>query len=203
MHLGIFLKLLDSGPPCGCRSFVIDKVALMPWVDGEAWSTVTVGFCVLPDGEMDPQIRELQYSSGTTLPPSFDLHRLITHINRGITHFHGSFWPLPRRLSDAAFTAAEPPPEWMQNMRRHAAGFVFVADGLALEVFGIQKRDGTHVPLYKFDQRTNRIAFDSRLPELAKIDTTEFKKLLDDPSRKVCMVPGYDRLSVLLNFFWL
>ncbi|KAJ7920183.1 hypothetical protein B0H13DRAFT_2425645 [Mycena leptocephala] len=145
--------------------FVIDKVALMPWVDGEAWSTVT-------------------YSSGTTLPPGFDLHRLITHINRGITHFHGSFWPLPRRLSDAAFTAAEPPPEWLQNMRRHAAGFLYVADGLAPEVLGIEKRDGTHVPLYKFDQRTNQIAFDSRLPELAKIDTTEFKKLLDDPSRK-------------------
>jgi hypothetical protein len=36
MHLGIFLKLLDNGPPYGRRSFVIDIVALMPWVDGEA-----------------------------------------------------------------------------------------------------------------------------------------------------------------------
>jgi hypothetical protein len=85
-------------------------------------------------------------------------------------------------------------------MRRHAAGFLYVADGLAPEVFGVENRDGTRVPLYKFNQCTNQIAFDSRLPELAKIDTTEFKKLLDDPSRKMCMVPGYDRLSILLNF---
>jgi hypothetical protein len=86
---------------------------------------------------------------------------------------------------------------------KHAPTCSWIADGLAPEVFGLKKRDGTRVPLYKFDQCTNQIAFDSRLPELAKIDTTEFKKLLDDPSRKVCMVPGYDRLSVLLNLFWL
>ncbi|KAJ7697536.1 hypothetical protein B0H14DRAFT_3529272 [Mycena olivaceomarginata] len=107
------------------------------------------------------------------LPPGFDLHRFITHVNRGITHFHGSFWPLPRGLSDTAFEAAEPPREWLHYMLVHYDGVVFV--GPDRQGFGVEKRDGARVLLYRY-----------------YIDTTEFKKLLDDPKRKVCMVvsPG-------------
>ncbi|KAJ7843929.1 hypothetical protein B0H13DRAFT_2412212 [Mycena leptocephala] len=128
----------------------------------------------------------------TALPPGFDLHRYITHVNRGITHFHGSFWPLPRRLSDSAFEAAEPPPEWLRYMLCHSAGFQYdttlpESNTGVMMVFAVVKRDGTTL-LYKYD---NDISSAFYSDAIAKVDPTEFKKLLDDPSRKLCMIPAY------------
>ncbi|KAF7337094.1 hypothetical protein MVEN_02146700 [Mycena venus] len=185
-HLGIFLKLVGDGHD-HC-SFIIDKVAFIPWSPNESWATVKMGFCLLPDGKITSLTREGQYGTyGTTLPPGFDLHRYITHVNRGITHFHGSFWPLPRKLSDTAFDAAKPPKEWLHYMRHHPGGFIYV-DGIESEVFGVAKRDGSQVQLYEYDKRVSQVPFDFRLKEMAKINTTEFKKLLDDSTRRVCMI---------------
>ncbi|KAJ6507625.1 hypothetical protein DFH09DRAFT_1334423 [Mycena vulgaris] len=102
-HFGVFLKLVGNGPNYDYRSFIIDKVALIPFSLRESGCG--------------------RIASGTTLPPGFDLHRFITHVNRGITHFHDSYWPLPRRLSDADFEAAEPPNQWLRYMRLHHNGF--------------------------------------------------------------------------------
>ncbi|KAJ7120237.1 hypothetical protein C8R44DRAFT_853515 [Mycena epipterygia] len=167
-----------------------------------------IGFCLLPDGKMSSSTRNPYYlysASETSLPPAFDLHRYITHVTRGITHFHGSFWPLPRRLSDAAFEAAEPPSEWIRYMRLQPEGFgpgygrrrlaSFDFDNMDAEVFGVAKRDGTRVQLFKYDKNVSGASFDNRPAEIAKVDTTEFKKLLDDPSRRLCMVPVYEWLS--------
>ncbi|KAJ7856519.1 hypothetical protein B0H14DRAFT_2752943 [Mycena olivaceomarginata] len=188
MHLGVFLKLVGNGPEYGHRSFIIDKLALMPWAD-EKFSMVMAGFCSLPDGKMSSCHSTASYrTQEAALPPGFDLHRFITHVNRGITHFHGSFWPLPRGLSDIAFEAAEPPREWLHYMLVHYDGFVFV--GPDRQGFGVEKRDGTRVPLYRYYVRIwiGPRTHDESLSKLAKIDTAEFKKLLDDPKRKVCMV---------------
>ncbi|KAJ7801346.1 hypothetical protein B0H14DRAFT_3489671 [Mycena olivaceomarginata] len=96
MHLGVFLKLVGNGPEHDHRSFIIDKLALMPWAD-EKFSMVMAGFCSLPDGKMSFCHSTASYrTQEAALPPGFDLHRFITHVNRGITHFHGSFWPLSR-----------------------------------------------------------------------------------------------------------
>ncbi|KAJ7742831.1 hypothetical protein B0H16DRAFT_1463913 [Mycena metata] len=121
MHLGVFVKLVGNGPEYDDRSFIIDKLALMP--------------------------------------------------------------PLPRALSDAAFAAANPPKEWFLYMGVRWEGFVFV--GPDRMGFGVEKRNGAHEPLYRYYVREEQLA------ELAKIDTTEFKKLLDDSKRKsrgVCLV---------------
>ncbi|KAJ6553483.1 hypothetical protein DFH09DRAFT_1366131 [Mycena vulgaris] len=134
MHLGIFLKLVGKGPRYDRYSFIIDKVALMPLGADEGWTSVKMGFCWLPGGKMSSHRDALQFlHSETTLPPEFNLHRLITQINRGITHFH------------------EAPPEWLHYMRNHTNGFCYV-EGILPEVFGVEKRDGTRVPLYKYDQ---------------------------------------------------
>ncbi|KAJ6541448.1 hypothetical protein B0H19DRAFT_1268447 [Mycena capillaripes] len=194
-HLGIFLRLVERGPNYDRRSFVIDKVALIPWAPREAWSNVETGFRLLPGGEISSYTGEPYYQhsySGITLPPGFDLHRYITHINRGITHFHGSFWPLPRLLSDAVFKEAEPPKEWLRYMRLIPNGFHCITS--ITETFGVSKRDGKRVPLYRYDKDVCDVSFDSRLEALAKIDTTEFKKLLDDPSRKVYLIPRCQQL---------
>jgi hypothetical protein len=201
-HLDIFLRFSGHGPEYDHRSFVIEKVALIPWGPREAWSNVMVGFCLLPGGKMfslEPEPDYCYSASGTPLPPSFDLHRYITHINREITHFHGSFWPLPRRLSDAAFEAAEAPKDWLRYMRLNCNGFQYVT-GITSAVFGVAKGDGRQAPLYKYDKHVYEVAFDWRLEALAKVDTTEFKKLLDDPSRKVCLVPRCEHFSIIAVF---
>ncbi|KAJ7152845.1 hypothetical protein C8R46DRAFT_1120519, partial [Mycena filopes] len=50
LHLGVFIKLVGTGPDYDHRSFLIDKLALMPWRDRDSWSWVEAGYCVLPDG---------------------------------------------------------------------------------------------------------------------------------------------------------
>ncbi|KAJ7679431.1 hypothetical protein DFH06DRAFT_1121127 [Mycena polygramma] len=193
--LGIFLKLVGNGPEYDNRSFIIDKVALIPWGPRQGWQQVQFGFCLLPRSNMLsylPHAREPYYfhDNDITLPPDFDLHRLITHLNRGITHFHGSFWPLPRRLSDNDFEAAAPPPEWVRYMRHHNSGFTFDFNmtTVATELFCVEKRDGSYTELFKYDENVSRTPFDSRLKTIAEIDATEFKKLLDDSSRRLRMV---------------
>ncbi|KAJ6525994.1 hypothetical protein B0H19DRAFT_1275865 [Mycena capillaripes] len=190
-HLGVFLKLVAKSPNYDHRSFIIDKVALIPFARGEmGWSTqLMTGYCLLPNGKSPPPywwhpISCTYRASGTTLPPGFDLHRYITHINRGITHFHGSYWPLPRRLSNAAFEAAEPPKQWLHYMRLHHTGFQATDRyDVALEV---PVYDYNH-PYY--DELFSRVEFDSLLEAMTKVDTTEFKKLLDDPGRELCVIP--------------
>ncbi|KAJ7648473.1 hypothetical protein B0H17DRAFT_1148024 [Mycena rosella] len=198
-HLGFFLKLVGDGPEYDHCSFVIDKVALIPWTPRQGWANVMTGFCLLPEGKMLPLYeQESDYFSCTpgTFPPGFDLRHYITHVNRGITHFHGSFWPLSRRLSDSAFEAAEPPPEWIRYMLRHSQGFYMVG-----EMFSVVKRDGTLVPLFKYDSTVSGASFYDRPAALAKVDSTEFKKLLDNPSRRLYIVPiKRSKFSVRLRF---
>ncbi|KAJ7769838.1 hypothetical protein B0H16DRAFT_1516575 [Mycena metata] len=158
MHLGIFVKLVGKGPDYDERSFIIDKLALMPW-DKETWSMLMVGYCSLPDGTTSDCTNNALYRTvdpqEAPLPPGFDLQRFITHVNRGITHFHGSFWPFPRRLSDAAFADAQPPKDWVSYMKMNYDGFVFV--GPDRMGFGVEKRDGTRTPLYRYYSRSIRL----------------------------------------------
>lgn len=178
MHVGIFLRLVEGRTKHDDR-FIIDKVALIPRMQNETWTNVKIGFCRLPRVQMSYRQWMLFVDPETALPPEFDLHRYITHVNRGITHFHASFWPLPRKLSDAEFDAAQPPPGWYEYMRRHPVRFTGIE---GQDVFGVERRDGTRVPLYRYTRHGH---------EKGRVNTTEFKKLLDDPSRRrVCMVWG-------------
>ncbi|KAJ7435285.1 hypothetical protein FB451DRAFT_1194757 [Mycena latifolia] len=145
-HLGIFLKLVDEGPDYDYLSFVIEKVAIIAFSHGERVPLVMTGYCVLPGATPRAPYtcssmhhpytwRPTHYSynpSSTALPPGFDLDRLLLHINRGITHFHGSYWPLPFKLSDADFEAAEPPEQWFRYMRLLPHGFQLVLPRLGL-----------------------------------------------------------------------
>jgi hypothetical protein len=63
-------------------------------------------------------------------------------------------------------------------------------------VFAVVKRDGTTL-LYKYDNDISSASYSDRPAAIAKVDPTEFKKLLDDPSRKLCMIPAY---KCLLTF---
>lgn len=58
-------------------------------------------------------------------------------------------------------------------------------------VFAVVKRDGTTL-LYKYDNDISSASYSDAA--IAKVDPTEFKKLLDDPSRKLCMIPAYECL---------
>ncbi|KAJ6507626.1 hypothetical protein DFH09DRAFT_276533 [Mycena vulgaris] len=80
-----FLKLVGDGPEYDHRSFVIDKVALIPWTPRQGWRNIMTGFCVLPEGKMPPSYAQEPYyffCTPGTLPPGFDLHHYIIHINR-------------------------------------------------------------------------------------------------------------------------
>ncbi|KAJ7105394.1 hypothetical protein C8R43DRAFT_1046725 [Mycena crocata] len=154
-------------------------------------SGVLVGFCRLPGGVVsETQMWTLLLDppgpltiDTYALPPDFDLHRYITHVNRGITHFHASFWPLPRKISDAELDAAAPSKEWMTYARQHHMGL----SGLKGQgVIGIQKPDGTRVPLYKYSQNGH---FRRCAPGETDMEgPEEFKKLPVDPSRMVRMI---------------
>ncbi|KAJ7661729.1 hypothetical protein B0H17DRAFT_1258637 [Mycena rosella] len=220
VNVGIFLKLVEgrTGSKYDHRSFIIDKVALLPredtddfannaqWTKGhfrnhqEAMQTagehskLLVGFCWLPGGvRSETQMWMMPVGSllaEIRLPPGFDLHRYITHVNRGITHFHASFWPLPRKISDADLDAAEPPDEWI----RYAQRLHMELSGLKGQgVIGIERPDGTRIPLYKYSQNGH---FRRCAPGETDTDgPEEFKKLLVDPSRMVRMI------SELLEYF--
>ncbi|KAJ7778102.1 FAD binding domain-containing protein [Mycena metata] len=115
-----------------------------------------------------------------SLPPGFDLHRYITHVNRGITHFHASFLPLPRDISDADLDAAQISSAWMDYAGPHHQS---ISGLTGQNVIGIERPDGTRVPVYKWsvNGHVRKCApgeTDSEGPE-------EFKKLVVDPSRMV------------------
>ncbi|KAJ7479875.1 hypothetical protein FB451DRAFT_1395429 [Mycena latifolia] len=215
VNVGIFLKLVGerTGSKYDHRSFIIDKVALLPredtddfaanapWTKGNVrnpqemmqdceHSKLLVGFCRLPGGvTSQTQMWLIPLGSlltETVLPPDFDLHRYITHVNRGITHFHASFWPLPRKISDADLDAAAPPAGWVEYARRHHMGL----SGLKGQgVIGIEKPDGTRVPLYKYSANGH---FRRCAPGETDTDgPEEYKKLLVDPSRMVRMLCGF------------
>lgn len=220
--VAIFLKLVAERSPSKYdhRSFIIEKVVLVPrekiekyaedqeWVKGNFEHDVgehmklLVGFCRLPRPYKlsENQLWKLPISSISegedVLPPAFDLHRYITHVNRGITHFHASFWPLPRDISDAELEDPElqPPEEWISYASRHHR----TISGLSGQgVVGIELPDGTRVPIYKLGANGH---FRRCAP--GETDTNgadEFKKLLVDPSRMVRMLFGWLEYFTLLQ----
>ncbi|KAJ7661714.1 hypothetical protein B0H17DRAFT_1144592 [Mycena rosella] len=149
MNVGIFLKFVDervrTGSKYDNRTFIIERVNLLNrkssdelaarinWTKGNAHirpaptdgdhCKILVGFCDLPNGQhSDTQLWILPVDhrvADIILPPNFDLHRYITHVNRGVTHFHASFWPLSRDISDPALDAAEQPPAYIAYARQH------------------------------------------------------------------------------------
>jgi hypothetical protein len=183
------------------RSFIIDRVALLPressdkmardtkWTKGQSppgqsegtdHSKLFVGFCKLPNGKTaDSQlwILPIPILHEIVLPPNFDLHRYITHVNRGITHFHASFYPIPRGISDADLEALRFPNEWFR--------YAFRLNGSikTSRVVGILNEDGSRTPLYKWARNGHfRVAAPG---ETDKDGPEEFKKHLVDPSRLV------------------
>ncbi|KAJ6602671.1 hypothetical protein DFH09DRAFT_1354919 [Mycena vulgaris] len=216
VNVGIFLKLVEDRTGCKYdhRSFIIEKVALLPredtdefanqarWTKGNArdpqnairttveHSKLLVGFCRLPGGHIS-ETQMWMVPAGplltqVSLPPGFDLHRYITHVNRGITHFHASFWPLPRKISDADLDSAPIPEGWVAYAQRHHT----VLSGLKGQcVIGVENPDGSRVPIYKFGLNGH---FRRCAPGETDTDgPEEFKKLLVDPSRMVRMIAGY------------
>ncbi|KAJ6526750.1 hypothetical protein B0H19DRAFT_1084334 [Mycena capillaripes] len=118
-------------------------------------------------------------------------------------------------LPSEAYLLAEPPPEWLRYMLCHSAGFQYdnflqrilfidrywrrlpkYNTGLIM-VFAVVKRDGTTL-LYKYDNDISSALYSDCLAAIAKVDLTEFEKLLDDPTRKLCMIPAYKCLSTFL-----
>ncbi|KAF7354787.1 hypothetical protein MSAN_01392900 [Mycena sanguinolenta] len=214
VDVGIFLKLVGerTNSKYDHRTFIIDKVGLLPrqdtakyaektkWIKGnlhlippiDDHIKVLVGYCRLPEVRLsETQMWKLPVSSIAThiLPPGFDLHRYIAHVNRGITHFHASFWPLPRNaltnLTEAELQEVgnKPPEGWVGYGWRHHE----LVSGLKGQgVVGIQRPDGTKVPIFKYS-RSGHIRFcapgetDTEGPE-------EFKKLMVDPSKMVRMI---------------
>ncbi|KAJ7331336.1 hypothetical protein DFH08DRAFT_1083876 [Mycena albidolilacea] len=135
MNIGIFFKLVGdrTGSKYDNRTLIIERVAYLPresskkmaertvwkygnssYKDAGQHSKVLVGFCMLPNGKMaDMQMWRIPiepddpHLTSFVLPPNFNLHRYITHVNRGVTHFHASFWAMSRDISDFALEAAE------------------------------------------------------------------------------------------------
>ncbi|KAJ7481805.1 hypothetical protein FB451DRAFT_1364907 [Mycena latifolia] len=194
------------------RMFVISGIALLPrpisdeefereecqWKNGDGIvdknsSKLYCKIIVHCSGLSDTQMWNIPLTQlgRTPLPPGFDLHRYITHVNRGITHFHGSHLAFPRSLSDAELEAAKYPFHWLDYAyARHT-----VISGLkGQNVRGVINPDGTWTPLYKWGVGGHR-----RAAAPGETDTegpAAFKKLLVDPSRMVrkCM-QGIERFE--------
>ncbi|KAJ6560245.1 hypothetical protein B0H19DRAFT_1069918 [Mycena capillaripes] len=191
------------------RSFLIERVALLPREDSDDVAARTkwkygntgpdydpkdsdhcklfVGYCLLPTGKMadtqqwiipttpnDPRLER------TVLPPNFDLHRYITHVNRGVTHFHASFWELGRDMSDAELESAEQPPVYC----RYAFDHLIALSGLKGQgVIGVVNEDGSRTPIFK-----RAASGHIRVCAPGETDSdgpAAYKKLLTDPSRIV------------------
>ncbi|KAJ7614321.1 hypothetical protein FB45DRAFT_1109941 [Roridomyces roridus] len=112
---------------------------------------IFVGFCKLPDGtHAETQMWSFPCFQVAleVMPAGFDLKRYIPHVNRGVTHFHASFWPLPRDISDADMESAEVPSELaLYTMCQHP-----MLSGLkgGQNVIGELNPNGTKTPRYKF-----------------------------------------------------
>ncbi|KAJ6602635.1 hypothetical protein DFH09DRAFT_1069019 [Mycena vulgaris] len=208
-----------SGSKYDNRTFVIDRVDLLNressdelaarinWTKGntdvhhtdrakESHCKLLVGFCQLPNGKLaDTQmwcIPTDYHLANTVLPPNFDLHRYITHVNRGVTHFHASFWPLPRDISDSALEASEAPDAYCTYFWDN---FQLLSGLKGQGVTGIVNKDGTRTPLIKRSQSGH-----IRLCASGETDSDgppEYKKQLENPSRMVAKIAGE------LDYFYL
>ncbi|KAJ6603356.1 hypothetical protein DFH09DRAFT_1458806 [Mycena vulgaris] len=149
-----------------------------------------VGWCKLPSGETsNMQMGTFSASDAAdhVLPPGFDLNRYITHVNRGITHFHASFWPLPRTISDADLESAEPPPGWRSYMGQEHWLISRLKGGQG--IIGRVHPDGTREPIYKFSDGGH---FRHCAPgETDSEGPAKFKKPLVGPSRMVQLIPRH------------
>ncbi|KAJ7682077.1 hypothetical protein DFH06DRAFT_1463921, partial [Mycena polygramma] len=174
-NVGILLRLVQerTGSKYDNRTFVIERVVLFPRQDSDDFAEravwkygntdvqdnpldhckIIAGFCVLPDGEeadtqmwVIPTAPDNPCMDDTVLPPHFDLHQYITHVNRGVTHFHASFYDLPRGISDEELKCAEPPTAYANYTWDH----ILALSGLkGQHVMGIEREDGTRTPFVK------------------------------------------------------
>jgi hypothetical protein len=148
------------------------------------------GWCALPDGKstgMQMWTFDVDDAADHVLPPGFDLNRYVTHVNRGITHFHASFWPLPRNISDAALESAVAPEEWSGYTNRHHELLSGLKGGQ--NILGLIHADGRREPVYKSSSGGH---FRRCAP--GETDTkgpAEFVKPLIDPSRMTRMISGH------------
>ncbi|KAJ6455216.1 hypothetical protein C8R45DRAFT_1111593 [Mycena sanguinolenta] len=148
---------------------------------------VMVGWCALPNGESSgTQMWEFEASEAAehVLPPGFDLNRYVGHVNRGITHFHAAWLPLPRNISDADMESMEMPEAWWDYVARHNERLGGMKGGQ--NIIGRIARDGTREPVYKWD---NSGHFRRCAPgETDYEGAEEFKKQPVDPSKMVRLI---------------
>ncbi|KAF7335757.1 MYND-type domain-containing protein [Mycena venus] len=191
------------------RTFFIDRVLLLDrdasdsaarvagWTKGsmknpqkEAERTdrhhfkLMAGWCSLP-GDQVSSTQMWQHPCSDVvdhvLPPGFDLNRYVTHVNRGITHFHASFWPLPRNISDADIESAKVPAGWREHALRHHQLLSGLKGGQS--IVGYVHADGTREPFFKGSDGGH---FRRCAPGETDSDgPAEYKKLLTDPSKMV------------------
>ncbi|KAJ6451204.1 hypothetical protein C8R45DRAFT_1042447 [Mycena sanguinolenta] len=202
-----------AGSKYSDRTFFIDRVLLLDkeasdaaarvetWVKGSVenskWTMaertddqhfkIMVGWCTMPNGEMSPtQLWTYHVSKAAkhVLPPGFDLNRYVHHVNRGITHFHASWVPLPRSISDADIQSTEMPKEWWDYVSRHDNLLGGMRGGQYL--IGRIRADGTREPLFKWDESGH---FRRCAPGETDFDgAEEYKKQMVDPSRMVRLI---------------
>lgn len=194
------------------RTFFIDRVLLLEreasntaarsaeWTQGSVEDSqemaertddrhfkIMVGWCDLPNDETSgTQLWTWDVSHATShlLPPGFDLNRYVSHVNRGITHFHASWIPLPRNISDADIESAEMPEEWWEYTARHNHLLAGMKGGQG--IIGYIYPDGTRKPIYKWD---NSGHFRHCTPGETDFEgAAEFKKQLVDPSKMVRLI---------------
>lgn len=213
-NVALLLSLANdrAGSKYEHRTFFIDRVLLLQREEGNAVARVAdwtkgsssdsqkmaertdsehfklmAGWCSLPGDEtsgMQMWVFPASDVAEHVLPPGFDLNRYVTHVNRGITHFHASFWPLPRNIADADLESAEIPPGWREYMVRHHVGLSGLRGGQGL--IGYVHPDGRREPIYKFNggghfRRCAPGETDSEGP-------AEFKKAIVDPSKMVRLI---------------
>ncbi|KAJ7624785.1 hypothetical protein FB45DRAFT_1060963 [Roridomyces roridus] len=152
---------------------------------------IFVGFCKFPDGEQSRvQLWSFPCSDVAeyVLPPGFDLSRYVPHVNRGVTHFHASFWPLPRNISDADLESAEAPAVLADYTARQHRMLSGLKGGE--NVIGRLNPDGSRTPLYKFCNNNGH--FRPCAPGETDFDgPVEYKKALENPSRMVRLLSKY------------
>ncbi|KAF7368041.1 hypothetical protein MSAN_00870000 [Mycena sanguinolenta] len=148
---------------------------------------ILVGWCSLPNGERSAEqgwCYSVSDAAEHVLPPGFNLNRYVSHVNRGITHFHASWVPLPRDISDADINSTEIPEQWWDYVARHDYLLGGMKGGQGL--VGRIRKDGTREPLYKWD---NSGHFRRCAPGETDFDgAEEFKKQLVDPSKMVRLI---------------
>ncbi|KAF7368042.1 hypothetical protein MSAN_00870100 [Mycena sanguinolenta] len=148
---------------------------------------VMVGWCDLPNGDTSATQAWCYHVSDAAehvLPPGFDLNRYVSHVNRGITHFHASWVPLPRDISDDDIESMEMPKGWWDYVKRHDDLLAGMKGGQGL--VGRIREDGTRQPMYKWD---NSGHFRRCAPGETDFDVAEeFKKQMVDPSKMVTLI---------------